>query len=358
MIAVNARFLTQAVTGTQRYAYEVVRRIPGLTLYTPMRPRSDYSDLGGNDVQVLPSTLRSHVWEQCRLPGALSRRSVLWSPAGLGPLLHSGNVLTVTDISLIDHPEWYRPAYAAWYRLMLPLACRRARRVIAISEFTKHTICSQLGVAPEKVFVTPLGIDSKFQKLDGLQVGDILSGMNIPQRFVLAVGAISPRKNFRRLMDAWSIVRPEFPDVKLVVVGMTQISSSSTHSLGPSDDGVIHLERISDRQLVALYSAAQVYVYPSLYEGFGLPILEAMACGAPVITSNCTAMPEVAGDAALLVNPLRTEELADGLRLLLKDADMRERLGQRGIARARGFSWAKTAELTQQLLAAVSKEIR
>lgn len=357
MIYVNGRFLTQQLTGTQRYAYEVAKRLPGLKLISPLPPRSEYSEIDRSHILVRSGGLRSHLWEQFTLPRVAPPPGVLWSPAGIGPWVHSKHVLTITDIALFQHPEWYRRAYASWYKLFLPLVARRAQRILAISQFTKHAICDQLSIPEERIVVTPLAADEKFVPVRSDEAKSTVAAMGISGDFFLAVGAISARKNLGRLLDAWSIIAPTHPNLKLIIVGAIGISSSDMRSFELRVPGAQHFTHVTDKQLTALYSLALAYVYPSLYEGFGLPILEAMACGAPVVTSNITAMPEVAGDAAILVDPYDVRDIAGALTLLAEDAEMRAHYRHRGLERSRAYGWHRTAGLTFAALRQVEKLI-
>ena len=209
----------------------------------------------------------------------------------------------------------------------------------------------------EKVVVTPLAADEKFTPQSAQDVDDTLKTLNVPARsYLLALGSLEPRKNLERLLYAWSLLETDLPsDIWLVVAGgkgephVFQDVSFKTFPSRVFFTGYVH-----DENLPALYSGAQAFIYPSLYEGFGLPPLEAMACGTPVIVSNATSLPEVVGDAGLYVDPFNVESIADAIKKIASDQNLREKLSQKGLKRSKLFSWEKTAELTWQVLSEVA----
>ena len=202
----------------------------------------------------------------------------------------------------------------------------------------------------EKIVVIPQGVDRRFQPLPAGVIEETRQRLCLPQRYVLFVGNLAPRKNLPRLMAAWNSISARFPDTKLVLAGAANRVFRDAGLPRPPAT-VTSLGYVADEDLPALYGGALCFAFPSLYEGFGLPILEAMACGVPVLTSNVTSLPEVAGDAALLVDPYCVESLAAGLERLLRDDGLRSELARRGLDRARPFSWQRTAAATWQILA-------
>jgi glycosyltransferase involved in cell wall biosynthesis len=331
-ILVNGRFMAHRVTGVQRYAHELTRALgKKARLLTPSK------HLTG---------IRGHAWEQFALLG--DRHSLLWSPCGSGPLLRANQVVTIHDLSFIEHPEWFSAGYARFYQLITPLLCRRVRHIMAVSEFTRTRLIKLLGINPEKISVVHNGVDARFHPLPVEEIQGARRQFNGGNPYVLFVGSIEPRKNLATLLQSWAIVRQAHSDIKLLVAGGS--AKIYANSADQSDaTGVHFLGYVKDESLPCLYGGATAFVYPSLYEGFGLPVLEAMSCGAPVVTSSTTALPEVTGDAALLVDPLDVKSIAQGICSILSSAELRRTLREKGIQQASGFTWTRAAKETLSL---------
>ncbi len=256
------------------------------------------------------------------------------------------NIITVTDVSPIIHPETHSRMQVAYHRHILPLVLKRADAILTISASSKKDIVSCYGIAEDKVHVIHLGVDRRFVP-DA--VGESGFTHTLPARYILNIGTLEGRKNLPRLLEAFAIARSKGLDRKLLIGGARGWRLSNLAGIVEKyalEKDVQFLGYVEDADLPLLYRRADYFVYPSLYEGFGMPILEAMACGVPVITSNCSSMPEVAGEAALLVDPLDVEALAAKMLELAADADLRASLRAMGIDRARQFSWENTARKT------------
>ena len=336
-VVVNVRVLDSPLTGVQRYTAELLARFdPDVASIKPVR------SLEG---------VRGHLWEQAVLPTRLDGR-LLWSPSNTGPLAVGRQVVTVHDAAPLDHPEWLNRRFAAWYRWLLPRLIRRVRRVIVPSEFTKSRLLDLSGVPPERVVVVPNGVDPRFRPCAPDEIAATRVALGIPSpRYILSLASLEPRKNLDALLRAWALLRDRTPDDLWLVVGgapgkRTVFPDVPIGALPPR---VRLTGRIDDRHLPALYSGALLFAYPSLYEGFGLPPLEAMACGAPVVASDRASLPEVLDDAALLVAP-EPEAIADGIGRAVGDDPLRAALRDAGLARAAPFTWDRTAERTGQVL--------
>ena len=260
-------------------------------------------------------------------------------------------VVAVHDISYEFHPRFFPVLQRARLKALVPRAVRKAAHVLTISDFSKRQIVERYGVDPGRVTVTHLAASPDFRVIaDRDEARRDVSGLSVPDRFLLAVGNVQPRKNLSRLLGAYADLRRRGRiELPLVLVGRRAYQGSRILD----QVGALGIERnvsftgyVTDRQLVALYNLAEVFVYPSLYEGFGLPILEAMACGAPVIASNVASMPEVAGDAAVLIDPLREEEIGGAIERLAEAPELRGRLRALGLEHAARFSWGRMAEQT------------
>jgi glycosyltransferase involved in cell wall biosynthesis len=234
---------------------------------------------------------------------------------------------------------------------MTRLSARRAARVIAVSAHTASDVVARLGVPPERVAVVPNAVGEEFRpEPDARVLAEFRAAKGLPERFVLFVGTLEPRKNVAGLLRAFARVAAAEPEVPLVIAGgkgWLYDEIFALHKQLGLGDRVRFTGYAAAEELPRLYAAATVFVYPSFYEGFGLPPLEAMACGTPVVASNASSLPEVVGEAGLTVDPRDEGALAAALLLLLRDPDRRAALRAAGLARAAGFSWARTVRETR-----------
>ncbi len=321
-IVVNGRFMTRRVTGVERYGLEVLRWIGNSCRVE--RPRQRSNGFAG------------HAWEQLVLPRQLRPNSVLWSPANTGPLLTREQVLTLHDLSSLEHAEWFRSSFAAWYRLLLPILVHRVRRIIVPSDYVRQKVIARFSLSPEKVLTIPGGVDaSKFHPM---------SVTNSMGRYILFVGTLEPRKNLVGLLGAWKGIQEQYNDISLVIAGTTGPVFRKP-SYPPATGRVHWLGYVSEAELPALYAGAELFVLPSYDEGFGLTALEAMACGTPVIVSDGGALPEVAGEAAIRFSLSGPIGLSRAMSECLSSAGLRSSLREKGLARAKLFSWQTSAEL-------------
>ncbi len=269
----------------------------------------------------------------------------------LPPLRHARGVLTVHDLAFLMHPECADNRLRAYLDDVVPRSVRRADFVIADSENTRNDLVVLLGVRPDRVEVVPGGVEPRFRPVvdpDGLARARERLGVGTAP-FILAVGVLEPRKNLTTLMDAFAELkrRGTLPDLKLVLAGGRGwlVDGILEHrAASPVRDDILFPGFIADELLPAVYSAANVLAFPSLYEGFGLPVLEAMACGTPVVSSNASCLPEVAAGAALMVEPTDTGALTDALERVLDDDALHADLSRKGLERARRYSWKAAAE--------------
>jgi glycosyltransferase involved in cell wall biosynthesis len=337
-IALNARFYAHRPTGMQRYALELSRRFPDYL--DPVRPTKS---LGGT---------AGHLWEQLYLPSAVHGR-LLWSPNNTGPLAVERQVCTVHDLIPIDHPEWFNIRFARWYEWLLPRLAKRVRHIIAISEFTKQRVVDLLRVKEDKVTVIPNGVDNRFCPQSSEAIESMRRALQITNKsYLLCVGSLEPRKNLLRLLEAWKIAMPRIPDkLELVVAGAPGNSRVfGTVAIASVPARVHFTGYVPEEYLPGLYAGAVAMVYPSLYEGFGLPPLEAMACGTPVVTSNGTSLPEVVGGSAVLVDPYDAASIADGIVKIASSQSLRDSLAEQSRTRAARFTWEHAAHQTLRVL--------
>ncbi|HJZ48892.1 MAG TPA: glycosyltransferase family 1 protein [Roseiflexaceae bacterium] len=271
-----------------------------------------------------------HVWAPVRLPCPL---------------------ISMVYDQIFDRYPRYMPHGYLWplYKLASYLAIRRSDRIITCSHATERDIVRFTGVDGHKITVIPLGVDARFRPVhDPHQRQIVRTRYGLPEKFVLALGTRRPHKNINRLVAGFAHIAGDVPQT-LVIVGPTGGGArlrSRTIAALTRQRRIIELQYVEERDLAALYSMAELFVQPSIIEGFGLPVLEAMACGCPVACSNTTSLPEVAGDAALLFDPISVPALAAALRQALLSSDLRHDLSQRGLRRAGQFSWEQTVATT------------
>jgi len=324
------------MTGMQRYAAELVGRFrSGPHVIAPGVP------LKG---------VRGHLWEQSVLPSRIGSR-LLWSPCGTGPLAISRQVVTIHDIIPIDRPEWFSRSFAALHGWLVPRLVERVRHIITVSQYTKQRLIERFFVKPERITVIPNGIGEEFYPRPQAEIERVKIALGMPPgRYVLSVCSLEPRKNLKRVLEAWDMVEPG-RDLTLVVTGAkggAQVFRDP--DIKTRSRRVLFTGYVPGEDLPALYSGAGCFVYPSLYEGFGLPVLEALACGVPVVASDLTSIPEICGPSTILVRPDDVGEIASAIARVVDTPEAMASLAELGRAHAARFSWKSCADLTEKLL--------
>lgn len=325
-MVINGRFLARRVTGVERYGREILRCM-------------------GNNGRVESTRWqgwRGHAWEQFILPTKLKQNSVLWSPANTGPLMVRCQALTIHDLSPLEHPEWFQTRFAAWYRLFLPILAKRVQTIFTPSEYMKQKVISRLGA--REVILTPNGVDHLL-----FHPGARQTYFDLPQGYVLFVGTLEPRKNLGRLLQAWNEIKDEFREMWLMIVGVSGRVFKAIR-LSHEMERVRFMGYVDDETLAGLYANASLFVLPSQDEGFGLPALEAMASGTPVIVSDGGALPEVVGSAGMTFCLAEQHGLKNALKVCLSNAGLCAELRAKGLERAQKFSWQRSAEIVWKSL--------
>lgn len=292
----------------------------------------------------LPERWQTIAWQRLRLPlwadSMAGGVDVFHSPDfALAPTRRARTVLTVHDLTFVVRPECAEPSLRRYLSRVVPRSLRRADRVLADSKATAGDLARLYGTPLERVEVVYSAADERFRPLPNSEAEALLDGLDVPRPFILTVGTLEPRKNVSRLIDAFlSLDLPHH----LVVVGARgwQYGDLLTKLRQPR---ILSPDRVTDTQLVGLYNLAELFVFPSLYEGFGLPDLEAMSCGAPVASSNAPCLPEVVGDAALTFDPEDTSAMAKAIKRLATEASLRQELSAAGLEQAERFSWHASA---------------
>jgi len=345
------RYVRSLISGLADVDWQVDYR-----LFAMGHSKSTLPNLPGENFSWHPTPISdawfARLWHRARLPipielwtGSLD---LLHAPDFTLPPVRKGTrtLLTVHDLSFIRAPETATDNLRAYLNNVVPRSVHRADHILADSAATKHDLITLYNVPTEKVSVLYSGVEPRFKPLDGEKlVQDVRKKYGIGKSpFILSLGTVQPRKNYVRLVQAFAQL--DAPDFKLIIVGGKGWLSTPLFE----EIGRLNLnERVQlpgfadDEDLPALYNAAELFVYPSLYEGFGLPPLEAMACGTPVVVSNTSSLPEVVGEAGLLVDPLDVGAIAQSMQLVLSDASLYQTLRQKGLEQASQFTWTKAA---------------
>lgn len=353
--------LDRPLTGIGRYSVtlaEQLSMIDGSLTLDIIRPFS-------GPIVELDQSIRSHRILGRRLPAYMlagppqiaaiarhNRLNVIHDPFGVSPFFLPrrqapfGRVLTLHDMIPYIYPTTHARLTNLLFRRYIPRSLRFVDRIITDSESSRRDIVRFLRFPAERVHAIPIGVAPQFAPASEAERQSVRKRYGLPNRYILTVGSLIPRKNLETLFSAYHLLRERGATFRLVVVGPTAWKSAGIfqrlRALGIEED-VLLTGFVADEDLPAFYSCASVFVFPSLYEGFGLPPLEAMACGTPVVASNTSSLPEVVGDAGLLVDPLDVHALAAAIDSLMADQELTTGLIERGFARAGSFTWERTA---------------
>ncbi len=370
-IGINTRYLQRRMSGIERYIQELIFNLAKIDTThnyilffnkdTPLPPTpiaKNFSTM----ISKFPTNQRwlRLIWEHMYLRYEIKKNnlSLFHGPAFFVPIWKPRAckyVITVHDIAFIKYPKTFTFSTQLYYKLLFSRSLKLADMIITDSESTKYDIMQNYFIEEDKIKVIYLGVSDVFFKRQKPQdILNIKKKYKLPEKYFLFTGVLSPRKNLIRILKAFSILKQEkaYNKYKLIIVGrkgwlyegiFTQVKKLCLQ------DEVSFIDHIPEEHFSVLYHCAEIYLFPSLYEGFGLPILEAMACGCPVITSNVSSMPEVAGDAALLINPTNIQELIQVIKTICEDKTLQKQLRAKGFKQVKKFSWKKTAEETIQV---------
>lgn len=347
---INGRFLMQEQTGVNRFAYEICCALRSINVsFILLCPHSKIKKCyNTSDFTIHYCGFgSSHIWEQIALPiyfSSIRGKKILVNFTGLSPLFVRHKYMTIHDMAYRVNPAWYSRSYTFLYRLLTPLCAKTAQHILTVSEFSKSEIMRWLRISDSKISVIYNAVSSRF-------VTAPISNTSAKERYILAVSSLDPRKNFLNLLKAFTLIQDQ--DIKLYVVGgENPIYRTSMAELNDTTytERVKWLGRVKDSELIQYYQQAELFIYPSLYEGFGIPPIEAMACGTPVVASHIAPLKEVCGDAAVYINPLDILDIATVVTELLQDANKRNVLKMRGRQRVKLFSWQDSAKKFANLL--------
>jgi glycosyltransferase involved in cell wall biosynthesis len=362
-IGINMMVVPSARTGIGTYAVNLVEqllKLDGENRYfifiTGDLPLENVNSERHHIINVCQnkSWIRRILAEQFILPFLVKKYKIdlLHSVAFSCPAIKlCKSVLTIHDLAYRVFPETVLKSRRIYYNLMFPLYAAISDKIITVSENTKKDVIRYFHIPEDRINTVLLGVSGQLRQEDSIDTRTVLSGLGITGEYLLYIGSLEPRKNLVRLLQAFALVREEV-NIKMVIVGpkgwmYDDIFSSAAATKHKED--IIFTGRVEDADLPKLYSQTNAFIFPSLYEGFGLPALDAMACGAPVIASDTSSLREVCGDTAVYVDPFEVESISESILMLLKDDRRREELKLKGLERSRQFSWEKTARMTLEV---------
>ena len=352
-IGIDARLIHYRVGGTSRYIREIVSAFEQLQpahKITILESRKSNTRLSTRFYSAKTWTPPHHAWERPALSLELWRHrfDLLHSPDFIAPIRAARrHIITVHDLSFIHYPVYLTADSRRYYNGQIRQSVKRADRILSVSQATKQDLIDMLDVPADKISVQLHGVDESFKPLPRRSTTPIIRELDLPAEFVLFVGTLEPRKNLVGLARAYRDLKLELPDApKLVLAGRAgwhyEKLMADLASVGLADDMIIK-QNVADAQLPALYNHALALVTPSFYEGFGLPALEAMACGTAPIVSRVSALPEIVGDVGALIDPNDPATITEALKKTLTDSDWRESQAAAGRRRAADFRWSDTA---------------
>lgn len=341
-LVVNGRFLTHTTTGVQRFAREIVRELAPLVPLVVVAPAGHLvdADLGAQVVQV--GRRHGHAWEQLDLPVFLRRSGspLLLGLATTGPARYRPQIVAHHDITYVRHPESFARSFRLLYRALIPTLLRTSDRVITVSDFSAREISAHYRVPADKLRVVPNAVSNDFT--------DQGPAHDEGCPYLLAVSSPNRHKNFDALLAAFDTADLHHFQ-RLLIVGR-QAKAFHSASTGDDADRVRFVGRVDDERLAALYRGAAAFAFPSLYEGFGIPPLEAQRLGTPVLASRIASLPSVLEDSALWVDPHDVGDIRRGIELLDRDEDLRSDLARRGRLNEQRYSWAASARMVAEVV--------
>ncbi|MBI2617077.1 glycosyltransferase family 4 protein [Candidatus Gottesmanbacteria bacterium] len=360
---------TKERVGIGQYAYQLLSHLNDLERRRINKPTNRYivylKNAPSPDLPKISDFWRykvfgpSKLWTQIALPLELylsrDKIDVFFSPSHyvprFSPLPH---VMSIMDVSFLFFPELFRKKDLYQLKEWTAYSVKKAVSILTISHFSRNSIIDAYKVSPDRVVVTYPGYDKKSFRKDRLKTKDqdLIKRLGIRGRYILFVGTIQPRKNITKLLDAFETIQKEH-DISLVLVGKKGwLTEPIFEKIGrsPLKNRIIWLNYVSNSILSVLYRGAQCFVLPSLYEGFGIPAIEAMACGCPVVVSKTTSLPEIVGNAGVLVDPLQSESIAEGLSKVMAERNFRDIMIRRGLEEVKRFDWGQCAKQTLKVL--------
>ncbi|WP_179344643.1 glycosyltransferase family 4 protein [Winogradskyella ursingii] len=340
MIVINARFLTQKMTGVQRYAFEICNRLPkriGEEEVVLVLPEEKVINNLNSDIRITPvGKFKGQLWEQIDLPVFLKKNGnpLLINFVGIGPVLYKNKLMFLYDLAFRHHPKWFTYQFQKSYNYLIPKSLRNSRKVVTDSHYVKRDIVETYKILDDKIDVIYAAPSLKF-----------INKKLRKEKIILTVSSLDPRKNLKRVIESFNEIDSEY---KLVIVGAKNKSFSKTDlSGGNNNDNIIFTGYLTDKELIDFYNRAELFIYASLFEGFGIPPLEAQSCGCACLISNVTSLPEVYGNSVEYFDPYSTQSIRNKIKEVIGNKEKIHELRELGLKNSRRFSWDKaTIKLT------------
>lgn len=341
MLIVNSRFLTQQVTGVQRFAIEISLRLKELLKDEVLFVSPNgivHSEIAKRlDVQIV-GKCQGYIWEQFELPRYLRRNGspMLLNLCSMAPFNYPNNIITVHDITFERYPKTFATSFRTFYHFMIPLLCRKAKMIITVSNFSRDEIASFYNLDKEKIIVIYNAVGKSFVSEPDEKLKHY--------KYFLAVSSVKENKNFATILAAFDRVKDN--ECRLYIIGDCTSNAFKSMKLESykMNQRIKFLGRVTDEELVKYYSNAIAFIFPSLYEGFGIPAIEAQACGCPVIASDRSSLPEILGDSAILCDPFDIGNISKSMESLYKDETLRNMLVKKGYQNIKRFAWDSSAK--------------
>jgi glycosyltransferase involved in cell wall biosynthesis len=347
-IYINARFLTQPITGVQRYGIEIslgLKKLLGNEVVFVTSQNVIHKDIAeALEAEVIGKRI-GHYWEQFDLPRYLKAKGcpLLLNLANTAPIFYKNKISTIHDVAFRVYPKIYSRQFLWFYRVLIPRVLSSSKHIITVSEFSKKEIQKYYNVDESKISVIYNAVSENFTEKK--------NGTLSKEKYFLAVSSLNERKNFQLILYAFNELKQSYPEYSLYIIGDLKNRSFETLYIeNYASEQIKFLGRASDVQLVEYYSNAYAFLYPSFYEGFGIPPLEAQACGCPIIVSNASCLPEIFVDSALYCDPFSIKSLGNKMIELITKQQIRSILIAKGFRNVERFSWERSCELLKIIL--------
>ncbi|KAF2510787.1 glycosyltransferase family 4 protein [Flavobacterium zhairuonense] len=348
-IYINGRFLSHKMDGISRFSLEICKQLKKRNLNFKIIVPTWLEYENNEDFKIVKTgNLKSHFWEQIDLQRFLKSQGspLLVNFSGLGPIFYKNQVITIHDLSFYANKKWFSKTYTFFYRNATPILARNAIKILSVSNFSKNEIVKYLKVSEKKIEVIYNAVSDTINPSRNNEISTSNINYILDYKYILAVCSIDPRKNLQRLIDSFSELN--LPDIKLVLVGKK--SNHFNVKLKSDSNNIIFAGFVSDFELAMLYDNCDFFIYPSLYEGFGIPPLEAMYKESATIVSDIPSLREVCADAAIYVNPYDTESIKKGILKLIDNSVLKEEMRIKGKARSTFFKWEDSGEKVYNLI--------